>query len=174
MSIIEWAVLGALMFVILLWSARVMKRGLTTLDDDRGQFNARIAAGEKQLEEDRKNISAEEQLYVLGAALEDFLRLEKCPPEATVEKIGHSFEIKTPENTWKIELNMRERLLASTHKVLHGRGQWLLSGPNVSEAHTDLRELMRSLNRHWHGLQPMEPEPDFVARRIAAARRRKA
>lgn len=171
MSIIEWAALGALMFVVLLCSARIMRRGLCTLDEDRKQYLAHMADGKKQLAEDWKSISAGEHMYMLRAALEDFLRLENCQESSAVDMRGHVIEIKTPDKVWRVELLMRERLLASTKKVLHGRGRWILSAPGVYEAHSELRELMASLNAHWHGCKPGAQEPDFVAKRVEATRR---
>ncbi len=169
MTVIEWCVLGILMLAAMLFSARIMRRGLTTLEEDRSQYAARLAAEERQLDEDRKHISAEEHLYTTRAALEDFLRLENCSGQ--VELRGNVLEITGNGKTWQIELVMRERLLASTQKVLHGRSRWLLRGPNINESHTDIASLMSSLNAYWHAITPDNPEPAHLARRVAASRR---
>lgn len=171
MSMLEWAALGAMMFAVLLYCARIMRHGLTTLDEDRSKFMARISEEKRHLEEDSKHISAEEQLYLMRAALKDFLRLEDCPKGSEVKERGHVIEIRAPGNVWQVELLMRERLLASTKKVLHGRSCWVLRGESVYEVHSELSRLMASLNAHWHGIYSEKAEPDFVARRLAAFRR---
>lgn len=170
MNLIEWAALGAIAFFALIYSARIMRRGISTLDDDRAQYLAHIAEGERQLAEDRKHISAQEQLYQMRAALFDFLRLENLP-DSRIEDKGHIISIVTPKQTFDIELIMRERLLASTKRMLHGRSRWILRSAGLYETHSEMSGLMASLNAHWHGAPSQEPEQDFIARRLAAARR---
>lgn len=170
MTLLEWAALGAIAFFVLLYCARIMKRGLTTLDDDRNQYLAHMEAGQRQLAEDRKHISAQEQLYQMHAALADFLRLEDLT-DGSIEDRGHVISIASPRKSFEVELVMRERLLASTKRMLHGRSRWILRGEGLYEIHSEMSALMASLNTHWHGEPGQEPEPDFVARRLAAAKR---
>lgn len=164
MSLFEWIGLGALMFALLFFSARVMKRGLTTLDADRARFGERIAADHKRIDQDRKDISAHEQIYMMRAALEDLMRLEG--EEMPVEERGNILTLTSAG--YEIELVMRERLLASTRTVIHGSGRWILRGNGLHEEYYDAAALMASLSSRLHGYALAAPEPDHIARRISA------
>lgn len=150
MTMFEWAAIAALMLAILIFCARIMRRGLTTLDEDRQHYLERIKSGEKQLAEDRKKIPALEHLHIMRAALEDLIRLDGNPPGYSVQMHGRIIELVTPEGNWKIQLIMRERGLRSTSKVLHGKARWLLTGFDRQEEHPDHASLMRSLNARLH------------------------
>lgn len=147
---VEWIVLGALALIGLAMSARIMRRGLPTLDDNRKSYMEKIHATERRLAEDRKNISSAEHLDVMGAALRDLLRLDGNPEGFSVRKSGDAWELETPEGAWRVELLMREKSLRTSGRVLHGRSRWVLSGFDIMETHPDPASLMRSLNAHLH------------------------
>lgn len=173
MSLLEWAVLGAILLGVMIYSAKIMKRGLTTLDEERTQFIRHISEGERKLAEDSKNISAHEQLYLMRAALEDFLRLENCMDADALVVRGNVLELHGPEGNWEIELLMRERMLASTHRVLHGQSRWVLRYGAMEQEYVDISRLMAHLNAQWHGYEPENPEPEHISRRLAHARKKK-
>lgn len=165
--ILEWAAAGAVILAGLIFCVRIMRRGITTLDEDRAQYLERIHAEERQLDEDRKNISLDEHLHVLHAAVADLLRLAGNPPGHALTGHGSTLVLRTPEGEWRIELIMRERTLRRTHKVLHGRSRWLLSGFGRNEHFEDLAGLMCNLNAYLHGDKLVPPEPAHLARRLS-------
>lgn len=167
---LEWAALGAIMFAVLIFCARIMRRGITSLDEDRKEYLARMAEGQRQIDEDKKNISAHEQFQLVHAAMADLLRLDGSPANASLECMGNVLKISNADNELFVELVMRERMLSS-NRVIHGQAHWLLRGNGVNEAHHDIAALMASLNAHLHGVK-MQPEaPDHISRRIAAGKR---
>lgn len=168
MSILEWAALGAISLGVLIFCARIMRRGLTTLDDDRRHCMERIRLEERQLAEDRKNISAMEHMLVMRSALDDLLRLDGYPEGYSINSGDKYHELATPEGIWRIELAMREKNLRSTRRVIHGTGRWMLSGCGHYEQHPDPASLMRSLNEHLHQVAPPVSEPEHLARRLGA------
>lgn len=168
MSIFEWALLGALMLGLLIFCARIMRRGLTTLDDDRKKTRERIEEARRRVAEDKKNISAGEQIYLAQAAIADLIRLDCRESECSLKTGDHLIDLATPDGAWQIELLMRERSLRSRHKVLHGQSRWLLHGPGINEEHRELATLMASLARQLRGVPEIEPIPAHLARRLAA------
>lgn len=169
MSILEWAALGALALAMLVICARVMRRGVRTLDEKRMEWQENMRQTEKQIEKDRKNISFGEQLNVLRVAMEDLLRLEGEPAGYQVQEKDGILELCTPGGSWKVRLLMRERGLKSSRRVLHGKCRWLLEGFGVEESHMDPASLMRSLNEHLHGrsMPGQDEEESHIARRMS-------
>lgn len=166
---LEWAGLGAIMFALVIFCARIMRRGLTTLEDDRKQNRERIANGMRKLEEDRKGISASEQLYLAEAAMRDLIRIEQRLQECRIEAKGNIIELHTDKGNWQVELLMRESALRSRHKILHGQSCWLLRGAETDEKHREIASLMASLARHLHG-NIQDEVPPHLARRLAGKR----
>ncbi|MDE5832600.1 MAG: translation initiation factor IF-2 [Desulfovibrio sp.] len=167
MTLMDWAIIGALLLGIIIWCFRRMRRGVRTLDDDRETWMAKIQSGKKLLEEDRKNISADERLMVVRAAMEDLLRLDDNPEGCAVRSDGRKLELTTPKGAWSVELIMNERKLRSAPKILHGRSRWLLSGFGHFEHHEDPAGLMRSLNEHLRSREWDAGEPAHLARRFS-------
>lgn len=150
MTIFDWGIFGALILAILIFCARLMRRGIVSLDDRRSQYIEKIHAGELQLAEDRKKISSREHLAIMRSALEDLIRLDDNPPGWQVIQHDKTLEFITPENAWTIELVMRERNLATTGQTLHGKSRWTLIGSDRIEQHAEPISLMASLNKHIH------------------------
>lgn len=165
--ILEWAAAGAAILAGFFFCFRLMKRGLTTLDQDRADYYARIRAAEDQLREVNKNIPLSEHLYIARAGLEDLLRLAGNPPGFSLSGQGRALVLHTPHGPWRIALSMRERTLRGTHKVVHGRSRWRLSGFGLDEHFNDLASLMCSLNAHLRGDAGVPPEPPQFARRLS-------
>lgn len=164
MGIMEWGGLGALLLGIIMFCARIMRNGLTSLDDHRSQYLEKMHQEEKKLNEDKKNIAAQEHMTVIYSAVKDLLRLDNNPPGYSVKSEKQKIILTTPQGEWQIELLMRERRLKGSRKILHGRGKWLLSGFGVREDHLEVAGVMRSLNRHLHpdsdtGDQPENDKP---------------
>lgn len=169
--VLEWALIAAVLFGAMIFCARVMRNGLTTLDDDRKHCLERIHAEESKIEEDRKHISSFEHLRIMRAAVEDLLRLEGNPPDHVISMRGHGLALQTPKGTWSIELVMRERALKSTGRILHGKSRWRLEGADLSEDHPDPASLMRSLASHLRSEESRPaPEPPHIAARLSGLR----
>ena len=166
MGIIEWAILGGLMLLALAMSARVMRRGVSTLDDNRKHWLENMAEGDRRLEEDRKNMSASEHLLIMKAALEDLVRLDGSPDGFHVRRDDNRLELETPNGNWTVILLMKERGLRSSARVLHGKSRWRLQGPDVEEDHADPAGVMRSLDEHLHSRSQDCAVPGHIARRM--------
>ena len=168
MSLMWWVIAGAIMLAALVFCFRIMRRGMSTLDDDRRKFLARIRDGEHKLEEEQKQVAAAEHMALMRAAVEDLLRLAGSPAGYRMESAPRTILLHTPKGTWRLELAMREASLKSRQKVLHGRPRWLLSGPGHEEQHADAAAVMRSLHTHLRAEGDFAPEPPHLARRLEA------
>ncbi len=150
MSLIEWIIIGVLGLAMFVISARVMRKGLPTLDENRRNWQENIHQTEMAIEKDRKNISSSEQLQLLKAAVEDLVRLEGMPQGYEVLEKDGMVELNTPEGSWKVRLLMREKGLKGSKRTLHGKCRWQLEGFGFDESYLDMASLMRSLNGHLH------------------------
>ena len=169
--VLEWVLIAGVLFGAMIFCARVMRNGLTTLDEDRKHCLERIQAEESKIQEDRKHISSFEHLRIMRAAVEDLLRLEGSPSDHVLHLRGHGLALQTPRGTWKVELVMRERALKSTGRILHGKSRWRLEGPGHAEDHSDPASLMRSLAAHLRDSESCPaPEPPHIAARLAGLR----
>ncbi len=154
MALWEWAAAGAVFVAAVVLCVRLMKRGLTTLEDERAQCLERIRQMEEKIKEDQKNMASSEHLRVARAGLEDLLRLAGNPPGMRLESVarglgearGEALVLHLPEGELRVSLSMRERELKGVRKVAHGSGRWHLSGLGLHEEYTDLVPLMRALS----------------------------
>ena len=169
MSILQWAAIGALALGMLVICARVMRRGVRTLDENRKEWRENMRQTEKRIEKDRKNISSAEHLNILRAAMEDLLRLDGLPEGHEVLEKDGCLELRTPKGVWRVKLSMRERGLKSSGRVLRGKCRWDLEGFGIEESHMDPASLMRSLNEHLHEshLSNRNEEESHIARRMS-------
>lgn len=166
MSILEWAIIGLLGLVMLVLSARVMRRGVRTLDENRKEWQEHIQQTEREIEKDRKNISSSDQLQLLKAAMLDLLRLNGCTTDCKVEENDGVLLLISPAGEWRVELIMKESSLRSSKRVLHGQARWRLEALGHEELHMDPASLMRSLNEHLKNAQiPETRELDSHIRR---------
>lgn len=172
MNIFLLALVGAIMLAALILCFRIMRRGISTLDDDRKKSLARIKDGENKLAEEQKQVSAIEHLSLMRAAVEDLLRLADSPPGYNVESDGRIILLHTPKDTWRLELAMRESRLKTMPKVLHGHPRWLLSSSEHQEQHEDAASIMRSLHVHLCSETDQAIEPPQLARRIEAGQKK--
>lgn len=196
MALWEWAAAGAVFVAIVVMCVRFMKRGLTTLEDERAECLERIRQMEEKIKEDQKNMASSEHLRIARAGLEDLLRLAGNPAGMWLESVGRglgeaqgeALVLHLPEGELRISLSMRERELRGVRKVAHGRGSWHLSGLDMNEEYTDLVPLMRavsvrlalSMGETQGGKAPfcplgdpaadVPPELPHLARRFASAR----
>ena len=166
MSLMWWVIAGAVLLAGLVFCFRIMRRGMSTLDDDRSKFLARIRDGQHKLEEEQKQVAADEHMALMRAAVADLLRLADSPPGYRMETAPRTILVHTPKGTWRLELAMREASLKSRQKVLHGRPRWFLSGPGHEEQHADAAAVMRSLDAHLRMEGELAPEPPHLARRL--------
>ena len=152
----EWIAAGVVLLVVVVFCIRLMKSGLTTLEDERALCDERIRTMEEQVRQDQKNMPSSEHLHIALAGLRDMLRLADYPSgfwlEVVQEGNGAVREkvllLHTPSGDWRISLSMRERQLRAVHKVAHGQGRWHLYGFGVHEEYTDLPRLMCALHNH--------------------------
>ena len=79
MALWEWAGAGAVFLAAVVFCVRLMKRGLTTLEDERAQCLERIRQMEEKIQEDQKNMASSEHLRIARAGLEDLLHLAGNP-----------------------------------------------------------------------------------------------
>lgn len=150
----EWAAAGAVFVAVVILCVRLMKRGLTTLEDERAQCLERIRQMEDKIKEDQKNMASSEHLRIARSGFEDLLRLAGNPADMRLEAVarglgeaqGEALVLHLPEGELRISLSMRERELKGVRKVAHGRGRWHLSGMGVHEEYTDLVPLMRAVS----------------------------
>ena len=168
MTMLGWVIGGAIMLGALVFCFRIMRRGISTLDDDRRKFLTKIQDGEHKLKEEQKQVPALEHLALMRAAVEDLLRLEDAPSSYRVESAGRTILLHTPKGTWRLELAMREASLKTRKRVLHGRPRWFLSGMGQQEEHADVASLMASLHAHLRAEDGLQPEPPHLARRVEA------
>ena len=154
MALWEWAAAGAVFVAIVVMCVRLMKRGLTTLEDERAQCLEKIRQMEEKIKEDQKNMASSEHLRIARAGLEDLLRLAGNPADAWLESVarglgearGEALVLHLPEGELRISLSMRERELKGVRKVAHGRGSWHLSWMGEHKEYTDLVPLMRAVS----------------------------
>ena len=154
MAFWEWAAAGAVFVAMVVFCVRRMKRGLTTLEDERAECLERIRQMEEKIKEDQKNMASSEHLRIARAGLEDLLRLAGNPAgmwlEAVAsglgEALGEALVLHLPEGELRVSLSMRERELKGQRKVVHGRGSWHLSGLDVNDDYPDLVPLMRAVS----------------------------
>lgn len=167
MNILEWAVLGVLGLAMFVISARVMRRGLPTLDDKRKSLSESMRQKEMELDKDRKNISSGEQLRLLRAAAEDLIRLDSPGQGFEVIENRDGVELKTPQGSWKVSIQMKEKGLKGSGRVLHGKCRWRLEGFGREEAYDDMASLMRRLDESLRGGASREPEDkSHILRRL--------
>lgn len=166
-----WAALGAVLFAVVIFSARMMRRGLPTLDDDRKAQYEKMTEMKRSLAEDRKKISAEEHLYIVRKAVADLISLDRLEGRCQLENSEHGVLISTPEGEWKVELKMRELHLKSSHKTLHGQGRWLLCHNEECHEFAEIGPLMAELRTALLGKPTHDAIPQHIARRIQATRK---
>ena len=154
MALWEWAAAGAVFVAMVVFCARFMKRGLTTLEDERAECLERIRQMEEKIKEDQKNMASGEHLCIARAGLEDLLRLAGNPAGMWIEVVPRgdgeaqcgALVLHLPEGELRISLSMRERELRGVRKVAHGRSIWHLSGLDMNDVYTDLVPLMRAVS----------------------------
>lgn len=166
----EWAALGGVIFALFIFSARIMRRGLSTLDDVRHQHLEKIDEGMRKLVEDRKKISADEHIHLLYAAIQDLVRLAPDATDWRLQRDGRIVKLENSAECWEIELLMRERRLKSSSSILHGKPQWILRKGGHEESFSEISCLMSSLNHQMNFQQGIPSLPEHLARRLAGNR----
>lgn len=166
MSILEWAVIGVLALVMFVISARVMRKGLPTLDEHMAKTWGNMRQTEKEIEKNRKEISSGEQLHLLRSAMEDLVRLDGQGQGYEVSEKNGTVELSTPKGSWKVTLLMREKTLKSRARTLHGKCRWRLEGFGLDESYMDLASLMRGLNERLRGGWEKENNSNHILRRM--------
>lgn len=174
MTLFEWALAGAVVILGLVISFRIVRNGIPSLDDDRSGLLEKINSEEKRIMEDKKNISAGEQMALTEAAIRDLLSLDGLDHEAALAVVENGFLLELPEKKWLIELMMNECQLKSVRRVLHGRCQWRISGDKANAVFDDIGEMMSFLHKLLRCDAPDMAPQVHIARRVSAARPEKA
>jgi hypothetical protein len=157
--VFEWIPALAIIVIGVIFCFRMLKRGLGTLEKTRLRHYEDIRAKEQQLLDDTKNISRSEHFRLAHAAITDLLHLEGDRAGFSLGTQGQTLLLNTPEGIWRITLDMRERTLHHTRKVLHSKERWVLSGFGREEKFADLAALMRNLTACLRGEKSIETPP---------------
>ena len=152
----EWGAAGVVLLIVVVFCVRLMKRGLTTLEDERALCDERIRTVEEQIRQDQKNMASSEHLHIALAGLRDMLRLAEYPSGFWLEVLERdrgaanekALVLHTPDGDWHVSLSLRERQLRAVRKVAHGQSRWHLYGSGVHEEYADLPRLMCALHNH--------------------------
>lgn len=169
---LTWGIAGAITLVGLVVCRRILRAGQTSLAQSREKMQSRFFEGEKQLQEDAKKISLDEQIHILRAALEDLLRLEGNKPGFHIrQEDKSSFALITPSEEIRITFSMREQQLRATHQVLRGHERWAMEHNGLKEQFSTIAALMSRLNDLLHGDDnSLPPEMSHLARRFRHSR----
>lgn len=167
MPIFEWALAGAVILAGLVFSFRLMRRGISSLDADRHEYMDRIRSGHRRLEEDAKNISSREHLAVLEAGLRDLIRLEGLEAGCRLQELAGGFSLAWGGQSLEVRISMRERRLSGSGRTLHGPCRWILLARGEERGVDDLAELMRLIRLQLAESEPVAREPAHFARRFA-------
>lgn len=147
-----WGIAGAAVLAGLIVCRKLMRAGTTSLAEAREKLHSRIDDGERQLHDDAKKITLDEQIYLLRRALEDLLRLEGGKSGYALRQEGDAdFVLESPGGNMRVSFTMREQTLRGSHRVLHGHERWKLSADGIVEEFTSIAALMAHLNDRLHG-----------------------
>lgn len=146
MTMLEWAIIGSVILAGLVLCFRIMRNGISTLDDDRSHLMERIRLHELMINEDKKNISAKEHMDIVESAIKDLIHLDGLDSKAELHRQGNFLLLETPFGPCKIEQQMHEKRLHSTNRIIHGRCAWRVIGKDIDLTYGDMAELMKCLN----------------------------
>lgn len=166
-------VLAAGAFIVLVglvFSFRIMRRGIGSLERSTERMRERIEGEERKIAEDMRNMSSEEHMDVTTAAVRDLLRLtpgrENCP----VEVEGRRLVLHLPEGEISLALAMQEASLRSLHKRIQGHAVWQVRGCRRDADFHDVASAMRHLDHILRGQEKEAEELPQFARRFAHPR----
>lgn len=166
-------VLAAGAFIVLvglIFSFRIMRRGIGSLERSSERMRERIAGEERKIAEDMRNMSSEEHMDVTTAAVRDLLRLtpgrEACP----VEVEGRRLVLHLPEGELSLALAMQETSLRSLHKRIQGHAVWQVRGCRRDADFHDVASAMQHLDHILRGYEKEAEELPQFARRFAPPR----
>ena len=151
MTLLEWAMAGAVVIWGVVISLRIVRKGISSLDDDRGELLERIKGEEKRIREDKKNISAREQMDLTQAAIRDLLSLDGHDHANSLAVEKDRILLHVSGKIFSIELIMNECRLKSVRRVLHGRCKWRINWGKTNALFDDIGELMKFLHQQLQG-----------------------
>lgn len=163
-------VLGVLLIVSLMVVARIFRKGLGTFDERFQEFRRNLKKTEKEVRDGNFSISLNEQMAVIRAALAEELDLAGHPAGCSIEAADKPrlIRLHTPQGCFEISFSTRAVRLHSQNRVLHGGGQWALSGPE-GQVHTEsLAEAMQCLRTVIRGGPLLHDEGGEFRRRFPA------
>lgn len=166
-------VLAAGAFIVLvglIFSFRIMRRGIGSLESSSQRLQERIDGEERRIAEDVRNMSGAEHMDVTTAAVRDLLRLtpgrESCP----VEVEGRRLVLHLPEGELSLALAMQETSLRSLHKRIQGHAVWQVRGCRRDADFHDVASAMRHLDHILRGHEEETAELPQFARRFERPR----
>ena len=166
-------VLAAGAFIVLvglIFSFRIMRRGIGSLESSSQRLQERIDGEERRIAEDVRNMSSAEHMDVTTAAVRDLLRLtpgrESCP----VEVENRRLVLHLPEGDVSLALAMQETSLRSLHKRIQGHAVWQVRGCRRDADFHDVGSAMRHLDHILRGHEIEAEELPQFARRFAQPR----
>jgi hypothetical protein len=162
---LTWIPALIVIVVGMIFCFRALKRGLGTLEQTRMRHYEDIRAGEQRLLDDAKSISRSEHLRLAHAAIADLLHLEGDRAGFSLRTQGSALLVNTPDGVLRVTLDMRERTLRRTRRLLRGKECWMLSGFGCEEKFADLAGLMRDLTAYLRGEKPAGIAPAAFLRR---------
>lgn len=163
-----WGVAGAIVLAGLIVSARLARSGRTSFSEARDKYRSRIKDGEKQLQNDAKKMTLDEQTHILESAIEDLLRLDGNQSGFGLRRENRTqFVLGTPRGDIRISFSMREQTLHATRQVLHGHERWQIEAFGLKEEFVSIAALMARLNDILHDEDDaLPPEMVHLVRRF--------
>ena len=163
-----WGIAGAIVLVGIMFSARLVRAGRSTFVEARNKYRSRIRDGEKQIQNDAKKMSLDEQTHILESAIADLLRLNGNQPGFTFHRENRTqFVLGTPSGDIRVSFSMREQKLHSNNMVLRGHERWQIEAFGQKEEFVSIAALMTKLNEMLHGdYDVLPPEMTHIARRF--------
>ena len=110
-------------------AVRMMRKGLSTLDDARTSLHQRIRQTTADIVEKNKSTPVAEQLTLCAAAIRELVELDgdtatRSGMSVTCE--GGCVRVRTPGHCLHVRYAVRTAQLKGVERELHGEGQWLL------------------------------------------------
>lgn len=166
-------VLAAGAFIVLvglIFSFRIMRRGIGSLERSSERMRERIEGEERKITEDMRNMSSEEHMDVTTAAVRDLLRLTPGREAIPVEVEGRRLVLHLPEGELSLALAMQEASLRSLHKRIQGHAVWQVRGCRRDADFHDVASAMRHLDHILRGHEKEAEELPQFSRRFAPPR----
>lgn len=115
-------------------AVRMMRKGLSTLDDARTSLHQRIRQTTADIVEKNKSTPVAEQLALCAAAIRELVELDGDAATrggTSVACEGGCVRVRAPGHCLHIRYAVRAAQLKGVERELHGEGQWLLACEDI-------------------------------------------